>query len=120
MFIALSRMQDQLYCTAWQNVSTPGGIRKIVRRIFKNSIRSFYTSFVLKQIFVLDFHFSPSTNCYRHRRRSRDTYAPLLPGFISNSFKSQNHFPELLNMTSTLSAWRCHGGDCSNEHNYNY
>jgi hypothetical protein len=73
MFIALSRMQDQLYCTAWQNVRAPGGIRKIVSRIFEKSIRSFYTSFVvneavLGQIFVLDYHFGPSTNSCRHRR----------------------------------------------------
>jgi len=121
-------MQDQLYCTAWQNVSAPGGIRKIVRSIFKNSNRSLYTSFVvneavLGQIFLLDFHFSPATNCCRHRRWYISWYvtsAPLLPRLILNSFKSQNHFPEFLNMTSTLFACRCHGGDCGNEHSYNY
>jgi len=121
-FIALSRMQDQLYCTARQNVSAPGGIRKIVSRIFKNSIRSFYTSFVVNEavlgrIFLLDFHFSPSTNCCRHRRWYISWYvtsAPLLLGLISNSYKSQNRFPEFLNMTSTLSACRCHGDVCGN------
>ena len=35
-------------------------------------------------------------------------------------FKSQNNFPEFLNMTSTLSACRCHGDVCGNEHNYSY
>lgn len=121
-------MLDQLYRTAWQNISAPGGIRKIVSRIFKNSMRAFYTSFVvseavLGQIFVLDFHFCPSTNRCRHRRWYVSWYvtsAPLLPGLRSNSFKFQKHFPEFLNMASTLSACRCHGGVCGNEHNYSY
>lgn len=75
------------------------------------------------QIFVLDFHFSPTTNCCRRRRWYISWYvtsAPLLPGLISNAFKPQNHFPEFLNMTSSLSACRCHSSDCGNEYDYNY
>jgi len=90
MLIALSRMRDQFYCTAWQNVSAPGDIRRIVSRIFENSILSFCASFVIKeavlgQIFLIDFHFSEATNCCRHRRWYISWYvasAPLLPGHI--------------------------------------
>jgi hypothetical protein len=101
MLIALSLMQDQLYRTAWQKVWSLADIRKIVSRIFKKSIWSFYTSFVvneavLGQIFLLALHFIPSANCSRHRRWYISWYvtsAPFLPGLVLKSFKSSNHFP---------------------------